>query len=240
MGGGESGMDPRDEFLQRVVGGKTFAEIGGLWGATQERVSVAHQFGATQLTMIDVLPPLNEWWKAFDQRMTDMGIADRVSTLSGDIMAMRVGPYDVTHSSGILYHLPSPIDYLIALYRITREYCVLTSAVHPTEISNRFGSVKLEPGQGFFVPAMSPQHKAIYAEFYTDGNDQVMLGGINRDTVFLPSNYVPWWWLLPPDTIAAMCRATGFEVVADAPNWAGKAHTFLLRNTGVCDVQPTG
>ena len=149
--GGESGIDTRDEFLQRVVGGKTFAEIGGLWGATQERVSVAHGFGATQLAMIDVLPPLNEWWKAFDHRMTEMGIADRVATLSGDI-TMRAGPYDVTHSSGILYHLPSPIDYLIALYRITSEYCILTSAIHPPEISNRFGSVKLEPARRSSCP----------------------------------------------------------------------------------------
>ena len=87
---------------------------------------------------------------------------------------------------------------------------------------------------------MSPQHKAIYAEFYTDGNDQVMLGGINRETVFLPSNYVPWWWLLPPDTIAAMCYAANTRWWPMRPNWAGKAHTFLLRNTGTRDVQPTG
>lgn len=233
-------MDPRDEFLQRVVDGKSFADIGGLWGTTQERVSVAHHLGATQLTMVDVLPPLNQWWKAFDQRMADMGLADRVVTLSGDILTLRAGPYDVTHSSGILYHMPNPMEYLAALFRLTREHCVLTSAVHPVEISNRLGTVRLSPGEAYFVPAMTPEHKAIYAEFYTEGNDQVMLGGINRETVFLPSNYVPWWWLLPPETIAAMCRATGFEVVAEAPNWAGKAHTFLLRNTGARDVEPTG
>jgi hypothetical protein len=34
--------DPRDVFLGRVARGRTFADVGGLWGVVNEKVSVAH------------------------------------------------------------------------------------------------------------------------------------------------------------------------------------------------------
>lgn len=234
-------MEARDEYLQRVVKGKTFADLGGIYGTVQERVSVARGFGATAVTMIDVLPPLDQHWKAFEARLAALGITD-CQTISGDILTLRAGPFDVTHSSGILYHMPNPVEYLTALHRLTNEHCIMTSAICPPSVTNRFGTLEIPKGGGLFVPGMTAEQKTIYTEFYTGGL-QAILGGINVEneaSVFLPGNYVPWWWLLPADTIASMCRSAGFTVVAEAPNWAGKAHTFLLRSTGVRDVAPRG
>ncbi|MEL6913994.1 MAG: hypothetical protein AAFP13_05800 [Pseudomonadota bacterium] len=104
-------MDIRDKHIEALVRGKSFAEIGGLWGATAERISVAHEYGARSLMMIDILPPLNKWWGEFRKRMTEKGV-EKYKTLSVDIMSSRCQPFQVTHSSGILYHCPNPLQYL--------------------------------------------------------------------------------------------------------------------------------
>ena len=48
--------DVRDTYIRQVVAGKSFADVGGLWGTVNEKVSVAHAYGARALTMIDVSP----------------------------------------------------------------------------------------------------------------------------------------------------------------------------------------
>lgn len=231
--------DIRDVFLSRVVQGKSFAEIGGLWGGEQERVSIAHTCGASALTMIDILPPLNHWWKVFEARMAERGVAG-YQTLSGDIISLPCGPYDVTHSSGILYHLPSPIEYLIALRRITKEYCILTSASVPERLENKHGILDLSGGQVVYVPSMSEQQKKVFLEFYV-GDTNAICWGINGDPlIFTTDNYVPWWWLLTGRVLSDMARASGWEVVECVENWGGKAHTLLLRNTGRVDSTTVG
>jgi len=38
--------DPRDLYIAQVIAGKTFVDVGGLWGTVNEKVSVAYQAGA--------------------------------------------------------------------------------------------------------------------------------------------------------------------------------------------------
>ena len=33
-------MDPRDRFIHRVTAGRSFVDVGGLWGTINERVTV--------------------------------------------------------------------------------------------------------------------------------------------------------------------------------------------------------
>ena len=54
--------DARDTYISQVAAGKSFADVGGLWGTVNEKVSVAHTHGARALTMIDVSPPDTELW----------------------------------------------------------------------------------------------------------------------------------------------------------------------------------
>lgn len=228
-------VDVRDEFIAKVTPGKSFAEIGGLWGGVEERISVAHAAGASSLTMIDILPPLNDWWGVFAERMGEKGI-EGYRSLSGDIMTMACGPYDVTHSSGILYHLPSPIEYLLALRRVTREHCIMTSASIPRKIKNSEGTITLEGGQAIFVPAMSPQQRKVFAAFYGGHAHGISTEGYTFNT----TDFVPWWWLLTGDALVAMSRAAGWEVLDIRENWGGRAHTLLLKNTGRVDSTTIG
>ena len=163
----------------------------------------------------------------------------KYSTLSGDIVTIPCGSFDVTHSSGILYHLPSPMEYLTALRRITLEYCILTSASVPRKVENEYGILDLSGGKVLYVPIMSDEEKRIYGKFYSGDDGAVVFGANNQDR-FSRTNYVPWWWILTGEAIASMCRSAGWEVVEMSENWGGRAHTFLLKNTGRFDGVTVG
>lgn len=220
--------DLRDVFIEEVVRDRSFVDIGGLWGEVAERVSVASRCGASQLTMVDVLPEDDEWWRKFHDRMREKGISGYRS-ICGDINEITLDTFDVVHSSGVLYHLPNPLQYLVKLHSTARHHVILTSAIVPGKIRNRQGKMEVSDCGPLFVPALSEREKKIYDEFYTGGSRDLLLGGINHEADFTPTNYSPWWWLLPVKTIRSMCEVCGFEVVNDGPNWGGRAHTFLLR-----------
>ena len=54
-------MDLRDDYIRRVVRGRSFADVGGLWGTVNEKVSVAAQAEARSVAMIDISPAGSEF-----------------------------------------------------------------------------------------------------------------------------------------------------------------------------------
>lgn len=77
-------IDPRDQYIAQVVKGRSFLEVGGLWGVVNEKISVAHKFGASRLTIIDVSEPTSDLWDLFKARMVQLNIRD-YTTIVGDI-----------------------------------------------------------------------------------------------------------------------------------------------------------
>src|SRR5262245_21353568 len=113
-------VDPRDEFIKRVVPGKSFIDIGGLSHVIHERVSIAAAAGAATITMMDVEGPQCPWWHELEQRLKDRGVTN-CEFVIGDVLSTQLEPTEIVHSSGVLYHLPSPIDYIAKLRHITKE-----------------------------------------------------------------------------------------------------------------------
>jgi SAM-dependent methyltransferase len=226
--------DPRDRFINHVAAGTSFAEIGGLWGTVNERVSVAHAAGARSLTMIDLSPAGSHWWQAFDLRCAERGVGDVVQ-ISGDVLELSARPdapaYDVVHCSGVLYHMPDPLKFLAALRRVTRQHLVLTSAVTADEIHNDAGSVTVPAGGALFVPALSPAERAVlHADWYPMLGEHAL--GITRDTEWNLNDFAPWWWLPTVRCLSGMCEAAGFTVVDGGHTWNDHAYTLLLRVRG--------
>jgi len=221
--------DRRDEFLSRVVAGKTFAEVGGLWGTVSEKVSVAHRAGATASTMIDITPANGELWGKFRDRLAPLGLTD-VGCVSADICQLVERPdppaYDVVHCSGVLYHHPNPFVLLSALRRITREHLVLTSAVTQTVIENEQGRYAIPPSGVIFVPALADQERAILKAYWEKVG--VSAGGLTEKCEYRVDWFGPWWWLPTAPALTAMCRAAGYQVRDAAPTWDGNSHTLLL------------
>lgn len=228
-------MDVRDRFVQQVVTGKTFAEVGGLWGTVNEKASVAHAAGATELTMIDISLPGSHWWQEFEKRRVALNVPP-VASVSGDVMQLaETDPslrFDVVHCSGILYHVPNPLHFLKCLRTITREYLILTSSITETEITNDAGRLTVPAGSALFLPALSPAEKAVLKAHWS----RIVPESAHGLTVEIPrwrlDDFGPWWWLPTTEALAAMCRVVGFDVRGLERTWNGYAATLLLQVAG--------
>lgn len=231
--------DPGTEFLRGVVSGATFADVGGLIGVQGEKLSVARQLGATGVTMIDVVAPTDPAWMQLRERLERFGVG-QYECISGDVYDLELEPFDVVYCSSVLQHIADPVGYLSRLRSLTRGHLVLTCAILPPRIVNRYGVLRVSGAGPLFVPAMTDRQKRIYAHFHTRGDARLELVGITTEAERWRTNYAAWWWLLPVQTVRSMATASGFEVVADAPDWYGRGHTFLLRNSGRRDCLPSG
>lgn len=221
--------DVRDKYISRVVKGNTFADIGGLWGTVNEKVSVAHRCGASELTMMDIQPPESDLWQKFHDRMGALGISGyRCVTLDlgHPQIASTVQPVDVVHCSGVLYHHPNPMLLLANLRRTSRKFVILTSAITRGEIKNKKGRYSLPPSSVLFVPALSDAEREIMRAHWEPYGTAY---GLTQKCEFTVDNFAPWWWLPTATALLAMCTAAGFSVEDSAHTWNDNALTILLK-----------
>lgn len=228
-------VDLRDDFIARVVRGRTFADVGGLWGITSEKISVASRAQASALAMIDVQPAGTDLWRQFRERLRSLNVdgCECISSDVCDIVSTGDSPtYDVVHCSGVLYHHPNPISLLDALRRITGQYLILTSAVTQEHISNELGSYDVPPSGVIFVPALSSKERAILWKYWQESSGAASCYGISEPVQWNLRDFAPWWWLPTPHAMLALAQCVGFQVVDSGPTWYGNAHTALLKAVG--------
>jgi 2-polyprenyl-3-methyl-5-hydroxy-6-metoxy-1,4-benzoquinol methylase len=220
------GGNIKDDFIARVCGGKTFADIGGLWGTVNEKISIAHYNNASELTMIDIQTEGHKLWQDFHQRMKELGIKN-YSAVSGDIQNLTIEPFDVIHSSGILYHLPNPLIYLSKLHSLTRQYMILGSTITHEKIENKYGIYIVPSSGAIFVPALGKQEKAILNEHWQKNN----VGTFEKYQLsdYKLNSFGPWWWLPTVNTLKCMCSICGFEVINEGYTWNKYAYALLLK-----------
>jgi len=179
--------DLRDRYIGKVVKGKAFADIGGLWGTVNEKVSVAHRHGASTLAMIDVAPRGHELWQLFEERRQELGVPE-VHCISGDIMTLvdtnTCPRFDVVHCSGVLYHMPNPLQLLIALCKITREHLLLNSVITATRVESDVGVLEVPHAASLFVPALEGRERAILKSYWERF--------VGNGAVGLTSETTPW------------------------------------------------
>ena len=221
--------DLRDAYIARVVKGRSFADVGGLWGTTNEKVSVAHQQGASTLTMIDMQPEGNEWWQRFGERLRELNVPP-CNCVSAEISDVQDSAFDVVHCSGVLYHHPNPLGVLLDLRRMTREYLVLTSAITQDEIVNDAGEYRLPPSGVMFVPALSESERAVVSRYWKSIGAEAY--GITIDVEYRPDDFAPWWWLPTAGALRGMCETCGFKIEDADHTWGRNAYTLLLRVAG--------
>lgn len=232
----------REDWISDVTSGRTFAEVGGLWGVVNEQVTVAAKAGASELTMIDVAPEggPDDLWQAFDSRLADHDVSG-VSCVRGNIddraVIDSVGAFDVVHSSGVLYHCPEPLHTLRNLRSIVRETLVLGTATMPETVTTSAGTVSVEPGTSMLVPAMTASQRAVLGEWLRE-NGASGAYGLNHEVGTdwtLREGWKPyeaWWWLFTRDYVAALLEAAGFKVRNVASYWNGRATLYLASAVG--------
>ena len=154
------------KLIEQSVRNKSFADIGPLWETVNEKISVAHQFGACSLTAIDQFPANDPLWAAFNERMQTKKIQPRC--ISGNVMDYSGPAFDITHCGFVIYHAPDPLLFLKKLRAITKERLILTSLVITGSIVNDAGELSVSKDGLVFVPAISSKNKAIVRRHWSE------------------------------------------------------------------------
>jgi methyltransferase family protein len=219
----------RQELIAGLANGRSFLEVGGLWGTVNEMVTVAARAGATETTMVDVMQEDaggERPWDAFRARLAEAGVADTrcvIANIDEFEVPDKIGTAELVHCSGVLYHCPHPLHTLQQLRRITSRYLILGSATVPETVSTRLGAVELATGSALFIPAMDDQQRTVCADWF--GVEAVGLSSaVPRWTT---ADYGPWWWLFTISSVTAMMTVAGFEVRHVESYWDGRATCYL-------------
>lgn len=194
---------PREELVVAHARGKTFADIGCMWGVDGAIAFAAEAAGATAVTGLDLMPASAEFQRAHIERRS------RVRFVQGDLhdaeTVATVGVHDVVWCSGVIYHAPHPLLTLERLRAITGELLILSSETIPEVPGVSQACV--------FLPGLSERDRRSYA---------AARGGRAQEGVtskFDPqSEYGNWYWGISASALAGMAAASGFlpiEIVAD-------------------------
>ncbi|HWT08838.1 MAG TPA: hypothetical protein VN329_06710 [Roseomonas sp.] len=202
-------QDIRDRMVAEVARGRTFVDIGGLYGIVRERASIAHQAGAKHVSLMDMEPPSCPWWAEMDQHLRGRGVSE-FSLLSRDIHDYKGPRFDVVFSSGVLYHVPDPLGYLRQVVEMANEYCIVASTICPAVMEMPEGTVRVPEAGTLFIPALDGTDRTVVEAFmHRHGRPGFMTGAGTRDF----RNYYPNWWLPTKEAFVAMCRVAGIEVM---------------------------
>jgi hypothetical protein len=204
-------------YIRRFAPGKSFADVGCLWGVDGEYAFFAEESGATQVKAVDVFGPTPE----FEEKKTRR--RSRVEFILGDITSQRtihrIGVVDVVFCAGVLYHHPSPFDLLVALRRICRQTLILRSSTIP--------EVRGLKNVAVFWPMMDERSRDLWSLRSLGVQHQA---GISDE--FRPGiGYGNWFWGLTPSCLESLLETAGFRVEQRA--------TEAFAQTVVCAVTST-
>src|SRR5688572_3495295 len=171
-------------YIRRHAPGKSFADIGCMWGVNGEYSFLAEEAGATRIVAVDVFGPTPE----FEAKRTSR--ASKVEFLLGDVSRaetlVRIGEVDVVFCAGVLYHHPSPFDLLVALRRICKETLILRSSTIP--------EVRGLPNAAVYFPMLDDRSRDLWS---LKSLGLVHQAGISNE--FQPAEgYGNWLWGLTP------------------------------------------
>ncbi|MGE5237547.1 MAG: hypothetical protein ACM3ON_01955 [Chloroflexota bacterium] len=221
---------PCNEWIRSRVRGKTFADVGGLWGTDRERVTVAAQAGASRTAMIDITELDHELWHQFHARCEEQGVtcdASLQANIDDPGLASRVGRYDIVHCAGVIYHCPNPLHTVSQLASITGETLILGSVIIPPVIENTAAGLRVENNSALFVPSLSESQRTTVAQYFEEVGARIY--GINMPLArgWSPDDYTPWWYLFTAGFIAGLVSVCGFKILDSVPEWHGRAAYFL-------------
>ncbi|MEO0386934.1 MAG: hypothetical protein AAF281_05310 [Pseudomonadota bacterium] len=235
-------MEPLDktDALSQVVAGKSFVDIGGLWGTKGEMVTRMMKAGAKSATMADMQDENSPLWPAFDKHCEQMGVSGygkKIVNICAPDAPQQLGKFDVVHCTGVMYHVPDVLQFLGNLTAVTGEYLFLGSSTLPPRIKNAEGMLETAPDQAVFIPNLTQRTRRIivayYEEIYGRMDAPFNAGGLTNDAPFFDAegrpNFGPWWWLFTGGFMMRALSAHGFDIVAHGPNPMRFGYLMLAR-----------
>lgn len=204
-------------LIRRYAPGRTFADIGCMWGVDGEHAFLAEEAGATAVAGVDVFGPTPEFLAKKAARHSAvtfvLGDAGHPDTLA------RVGVVDVVLCAGVLYHHPSPFDLLVALRRMCGQTLILRTATIP-EVAGL-------PNAAVYFPMLAPADRRLW---------ELRSLGLSRQVGIIDGfepgeGYGNWFWGLTPSCLTALLATAGFRV--EECRTEAFAQTYICRPVAV-------
>jgi hypothetical protein len=191
---------PREQLVRRFAAGKSFADIGCMWGVDGAIAFAAEDAGATDVVGVDLMQASD----AFEQERARRG--SRMRFIQGDLhdqaVMSRVGRHDVVWCSGVIYHAPHPLLTLERLRSITGETLIISSETMPEVPGLSQACV--------FLPALAEGDRRAHAAARPGRTALGLSEPFDPD-----QSYGAWWWGLSRSALRAMLRASGFTVTEE-------------------------
>jgi SAM-dependent methyltransferase len=203
---------PREELVRRFAAGRSFADIGCMWGVDGAIAFLAEETGATSVTAVDLMPAS----RRFETERARRG--STVRFIQGDVHDEKVigviGRHDLVWCSGVLYHAPNPLLTLARLHAITGELLILATETIPEVPGLAQACV--------FLPGLSGADRRLHASARPGVNAAGLSAPFDRAQA-----YETWWWGMTRSAVRGMLHASGFDTLEEH---GGPLHaTFLVR-----------
>ena len=180
--------DVQERLIRSYAPGRSFADIGCIWGVDGAFAFLAEEAGATRVTAMDIRPR-TEAYLAEEHRRSSA-----VRFVRGDLhkpsTVEEVGVHDVVWCSGVMYHTPHVFLAMEHLLKMCREYLIVGTKGIP--------SVPGLPGAAVYYPGLDArERKACEAIAGSVASKPYMQGRVLGN----------WFWGLAPETLAGLARS---------------------------------
>lgn len=200
-------------LIRTYISGKSFADIGCMWGVDGFFSFFAEEHGATNVVAVDVYPESEKFIEEKRRRNS------KIRFVQGDInlpeVTDAIGIQDVVFCSGVLYHTPDPVHMLLRLHAICGETLILNTAAIPEMPGVRNAAI--------FYPFLNTSQRKIWNRHI--GSQKAITGPYEPE-----SGYGNWFWGMTPSAVESMLACAGFEVE--------ERHISPFRAVFVCKTTP--
>jgi hypothetical protein len=191
----------RLRFIEEHAPGRSFADIGGMFGIDGDIALRAARAGAAPVTLFDAGEPTDTFLERARAQGSDIRVVQ--GDLEDPVTVAEIGPHQIVWCSGVIYHTPNPVNQLVQLRQITTELLFLGSATIP--------EIPGFPQACMYYPYLDARDRAPFARAMADPAMCLGLGTPFDDRPMY--GHGNFWWGITPSALRAMLRTARFEVV---------------------------
>jgi SAM-dependent methyltransferase len=187
----------RLDIVREYAPGRSFLDVGCMWSVHGAVAFEAEAAGATAVTGIDVMSATPEYEAEHRRRGSAMRFVH--GDLHDTEVLSEAGTHDVVWCSGVIYHVPNPVETLQRLRSVCGEWLLLASEILP--------DVPGVPGACVLYPALDDADRLAYRRI-TRGNAVGVTSRFDPD-----AGYANWFWGITPSALDGLLRLAGFGPV---------------------------
>lgn len=189
----------REALIQRFVPGRSFLDVGCMWGADGRFSFLAEDAGAARVTGMDGMGPTGRYLAEHERRGSSMRFVQ--GDLHDPVVIDELGVHDVVFCNAVIYHTPNPFLLIAHLHRLTSDILLLGTHTIPEVPGLEQACV--------FYPGIGESSRRAYRRA-----NPVGMQGISTPFDRSPyMGYANFWWGLTHSALLSMLDIAGFRVI---------------------------